>query len=164
MRTIDVESLLIRRLRTEDIGNVVRLANEAKLEGWPAEDYKVELVRNDSIMLVGIAGGRIVGFILGRVHKAVEIDRGFAEIFNIGISPDGRRRRSGTRLLAAFVQESQARGAGRIWLEVRASNSAAIRFYQSSGFTIDGHRKRFYRQPDEDAVLMSMSIDGPDVT
>jgi ribosomal protein S18 acetylase RimI-like enzyme len=55
--------------------------------------------------------------------------------------------------------------ARRIWLEVRAGNTAAIRFYRRAGFKTKGKRRHYYRYLDsqgqkvkEDALIMCYSL------
>lgn len=52
------------------------------------------------------------------------------------------------------MQESEKRGVRAFTLEVRVSNTAAIRLYESCGFQIEGTRKGFYDKPKEDAYIM----------
>ena len=47
-------------------------------------------------------------------------------------------------------------------LEVRVSNSAAVSLYQKLGFITEGRRKDFYRNPREDALIMTKRFDYPD--
>lgn len=82
-----------------------------------------------------------------------DLPGGEAELLNLAVRPEARRRGVGRALLALL--------AGRkVWLEVRASNEAAIRFYESQGFRVCGRRKGYYRNPDEDAVLMVREAEG----
>jgi len=41
---------------------------------------------------------------------------------------------------------------------VRASNQNALGFYRSFGFSESGRRSRYYADPEEDAVLMSLKL------
>ena len=65
-----------------------------------------------------------------------------------------RRQGIAARLLQDFMQESEKRGIHSFTLEVRVSNTAAIRLYESCGFQIEGTRKGFYDKPKEDAYIM----------
>ena len=47
------------------------------------------------------------------------------------------------------------KGVSVIHLEVRSGNAAARAFYEKEGFTVDGVRKNYYRDPVEDAVNMT---------
>jgi ribosomal-protein-alanine N-acetyltransferase len=48
--------------------------------------------------------------------------------------------------------------AGQAFLEVRASNLAALRFYEQHRFQVTGRRPRYYTAPIEDALLLSAQI------
>ena len=43
-------------------------------------------------------------------------------------------------------------------LEVRASNIAALRFYEHHSFEIAGRRPRYYTAPVEDALLLTATL------
>ena len=47
-------------------------------------------------------------------------------------------------------------GIHEVWLEVRVSNAPAIALYRSFGFRETGRRPRYYDEPVEDALLMSL--------
>lgn len=76
------------------------------------------------------------------------------ELENIAVLPEFRRRGVGRQLLLALLHHARALGAGRILLEVRASNQPAIRFYSLSGFQPSGRRRDYYRDPEEDALIL----------
>lgn len=80
-----------------------------------------------------------------------------AEILTIARDPAARGRGVGARLLDACITEAGAQGARQLYLEVAAGNAAAIRLYQSHGFTCDGQRIGYYaaKSRAEDALLMS---------
>jgi [ribosomal protein S18]-alanine N-acetyltransferase len=77
-----------------------------------------------------------------------------AEIANLAVAPDRRGRGVGSRLLDAALTEAQLAGAVVVHLEVRDSNAAARALYGSRGFEAVGRRRRYYRDPVEDALLL----------
>lgn len=82
-----------------------------------------------------------------------------AEILDVAVSPDWRRRGIAAALLTALIAQLPAE-IRRVLLEVRASNRAALSLYRKLGFHEDGLRKNYYpvdRGAREDAVLMSRS-------
>ena len=81
-----------------------------------------------------------------------------ADITNVAVLPDFRRKGLAQQLLAALFEAARQTGVTRIQLEVRESNTAARSLYESIGFTVDGKRKHYYKKPDEDAILMSLSL------
>ena len=83
-----------------------------------------------------------------------------AELIQIAIDPLAQGRGLGGRLLRFSMDKLAEEGINRLMLEVRASNIAAIRLYQSLGFMQDAIRKGYYPTASgrEDALLMSVSI------
>ena len=80
------------------------------------------------------------------------------QVTNVAVHPDYRRRGMGAEIVAAFVAEAKARDLEQISLEVRVSNAAAIGLYERFGFAVAGVRKRFYRNPSEDAAVMLLDL------
>jgi ribosomal-protein-alanine N-acetyltransferase len=81
-----------------------------------------------------------------------------AEILNLAVSPAKRGGGDGQGLLKVAIDEFRARGASRVFLEVRESNEAGIRFYEKRGFAKTGRRAGYFRAPDEAAILMEMNL------
>ncbi len=81
-----------------------------------------------------------------------------AELETIAVSAERQRQGIGSRLLDALIHQLEAAGVAELHLEVRASNLQAIRFYESKNFKQTGVRPRYYADPEEDAILMSLRI------
>ncbi len=117
---------------------------------WSGRDF-ADLLAQSSTLLIADPHA----FCMGRVI----VDE--AEILAFATDPAHQRQGLGARLLDAFVQAAADRGAATIFLEVAASNDAALAFYSSHGFVRTGLRKGYYRQPDDsrtDALLMSRAL------
>jgi ribosomal-protein-alanine N-acetyltransferase len=89
----------------------------------------------------------------------VQVVAGEAQVHNLAVSPSARRAGLGRLLLRTALRVAAARGATLSFLEVRASNAPALRLYESLGFVRSGRRRDYYRQPTEDAILMSRGLD-----
>ncbi len=76
------------------------------------------------------------------------------EILRIAVDPAYRRKGYGRQILSKVKKMAIGQGIAWCFLEVRESNAAARSLYESFGFASYGKRKGFYRQPDEDAVIM----------
>jgi ribosomal-protein-alanine N-acetyltransferase len=153
------EMVEIYRVRRKDIESIVQLAELCQLAHWPPEDYVAELERKDSIFLAARSDSpKIDGFILGRVITGGSEASANAEIYNLGVSPRLRSRGIGRSLIHEFIAKAVRRGASRVFLEVRNSNTGAIAFYEKTGLEKLSVRPSFYRDPVEDAVLMSAEI------
>ena len=77
-----------------------------------------------------------------------------AEIFNIAVREEHRRQRIVTALLKSALTKAEELGYKRLFLEVRAGNTAAFEMYSKNGFIPLGVRKGYYDYPKEDAVIM----------
>ncbi len=57
-------------------------------------------------------------------------------------------------MLRDALEKARSEGAREFYLEVRASNEAAISFYTRMGFSVSGRRANYYSNPPEDAVVL----------
>ena len=76
------------------------------------------------------------------------------DITKISVRGDQRRQGIGRALLEELQRRLPAFGVRKIFLEVRKSNTAAVRLYESCGFAAVGERKKYYAEPVEDAIVM----------
>ena len=77
-----------------------------------------------------------------------------AHITTIGVDPQHRGRGLGELLLVDLFAEALRRGASWLTLEVRVSNAAAQELYRKYGFDVQGTRRRYYSDNNEDAYIM----------
>ena len=82
-----------------------------------------------------------------------------AQIINVATSPQFRGRGYAREVVFSVVDECKKRVITLISLEVRESNVPAIELYASFGFTIEGKRKDFYKNPRENAFVMIKNLD-----
>ncbi len=80
------------------------------------------------------------------------------QITNVATHPDQRRRGYARMVLEELCLAAEKREIKNIFLEVRSSNTAAIKLYESCGFECTGVRKGFYSNPREDARLMQKTL------
>ena len=105
-------------------------------------------------------GGNIVGY--GMLSLAADE----AHVLNVCVDPLCQSRGYGRRLLRELVQIARERGALRVFLEVRPSNTSAIALYDSEGFNEIGRRPRYYPAANgrEDALVMAMELVDEDIS
>jgi len=82
------------------------------------------------------------------------------EILDLAVDPALRRQGYAAFLLRNFLKDASRSPAKKVFLEVRESNAAAIALYQKFGFQISGRRPNYYRNPQEDALLLALAIPG----
>ena len=88
----------------------------------------------------------VVWLIVDEVHVAT-----------IATHPDFRRQGIGSKLLLHTLLKAMDEGAHSSFLEVRESNIAAQEMYRKFGYEETGRRQRYYRDNDEDAILMNLN-------
>jgi ribosomal-protein-alanine N-acetyltransferase len=133
-----------------DIDAIVALEAESFANPWPREALVWELRNSDvtRIYLLRDDRGTVVAFCLCWVI--------FDELHinTLAVAPAERRKGVATLLLTHVMAETSKEGARRATLEVRASNEAALALYRRLGFTVRGKRQGYYRNPDEDALIL----------
>ena len=155
-------SVMIELMTEHDLLEVVEIEEIANLSPWGWDAYHLELqCGSASLMLVArlpepdnAAHHVIVGFIVAR-QMADEI-----HVNNVAVRPEYRRLRIGEKLLRAVLTWGRDKDSAQAVLEVRAGNAAAQKLYQACGFEVIGRRRRYYKAPVEDALLMAVSLKG----
>jgi ribosomal-protein-alanine N-acetyltransferase len=108
--------------------------------------------RGSVLFPVAVYKGRVVGYAIGEM-AGPEL-----HLTNLAVAVPFRMRNIGRRLVANLETLGRERGAQEIWLEVREHNEVAIAFYESLGYLTQGRRRAYYRDPCEDALLMSKPL------
>ena len=132
------------------IPDVVRLEEACFAHPWSKESIE-ECFMNPAyyFFVAKDEGNRVIGYI------AVYIVRDEAFVENICVDEAFRRQGVGKALVEKAIDHCRANGASFLSLEVRRSNTAALGLYTGFGFDIEGTRKNYYSDPDEDALIMT---------
>ena len=143
----------IRALRPEDAGAVAEILRQSpEAVFWPEASVREVLEWKGVLGLVSELRREVVAFLIARQI------RDEAEVLNLAVAPENRRRGEGGALLRAAVVEFRKRGVRRVFLEVRESNAAGIAFYGKHSFSQAGRRERYYREPVEAAIVMEILL------
>ena len=139
----------------QDVGAMAALGRQSPTAAHWAESFYVGLFQEgdaERVVLVADDEGCVRGFLVARIvgHEC--------ELENIIVAQGNRRLGLGLGLIRALFEALRDRKATRIFLEVRESNATARSFYSFCGFAITGRRKSYYKDPEEDAVLYSLTI------
>jgi ribosomal-protein-alanine N-acetyltransferase len=144
-------NMLIRKMMLEDIPVVVELDRIAFSLPWPERSFRFEVADNPVARCwVAEVDGRVVGMVVAWLL----VDE--IHIATIATHPDFRRQGIGRKLLSHTLRRAIEDGAQSSFLEVRASNLVAQEMYRQFGYEPTGRRKRYYRDNDEDAILMNL--------
>ena len=146
--------LLIRAAVSADLPALMTLERHAATAArWPSDRYEALLHdANCNRVVLVIEEKQVQGFIIAGV---VGLEW---EIENMAIAASVRRRGLGTRLLGELLDRARARGAESVFLEVRRSNHPARALYEKYLFVESGHRRKYYKDPEEDAVLYRLVL------
>ena len=138
----------LRPATPADAGAIAALERRSFSDPWSAESIRESIGMPWMFTHVAEdARGAVAGYVFCR-----EI-AGESELLNLAVAEGARRGGVGRELLAAALAWAEARGARETFLEVRASNAAAIALYEKAGFRAVGRRPDYYQRPVEDAIL-----------
>ena len=149
--------MIVRPLRAAALDQVVRLAGALpEAPRWSHQCYldalDPEVAPRRISLAIEAEAGCFAGFLVARLVGPE------AELEIIAIDPELQRRGLGRTLLASLLARLTELSADALLLEVRASNAPARALYRSAGFLETGLRRRYYVDPIEDAVLMTLSL------
>ena len=149
----------LRRATEADVEAMAAVERASFGDPWSRDSF-ASLVRNADAFFM-VADGAAAAWAppeapLGYVVAWFVLDE--AEVANIAVAASARGRGVGGRLLDAALHEARRRGAAQVFLEVRESNAVARRLYASRGFVELGRRRRYYRAPVEDALVLRLTM------
>jgi len=146
-------AVVLRTLELRDIEDVLAIqAASPEIAQWSLWDYDRVARGEMAGWVTENESGEITGFIVAR-RIANDL-----EILNFAVRPTARRQGIGAALLGEALRWASAFSAAQAFLEVRASNLAALRFYEQHKFQVTGRRPRYYTAPIEDALVLSAQI------
>ena len=141
----------IRRAKPDDAPMISRIEEECFPDPWSIKDILSYICSEGGMCFVALDGGSVAAYIIGRIIAPE------GEIYRIATTPEKRRRGIGYRLLSYAIKTERGRGLETAFLEVRSKNAAAISLYEAYGFEKTGTRKGYYKNPDDDALVMMLS-------
>jgi len=151
----------IRPMSAADLTRVLEIAASLpKAPNWPAPVYAAAVEAAGTPMRVALVaeqtsnrgghGSPVVAFAIASLVPPE------AELETIAVFPEVQRQGVGRQLLAALIAELAGKQVKSLILEVRESNGTARNFYQAGGFAETARRRRYYADPEEDAILMEL--------
>ena len=144
--------MLVRKMCIEDTFDVAEIEKKYFSVPWSRESFEDAISRPENIYMVALVDGHIAGY-AGSWGVFGE-----TEITNVCVDEAYRRKGIAGKLIDALVNEAVNKGVDIFFLEVRQSNTAAIKLYESKGFKNIGVRKNFYDKPKEDGIVMSLTF------
>jgi len=135
-----------------DLDEVMAIERASFAYPWSSrffhQEFEVECARS----ILAEMNGKIVGYVLfWLLPESVDIH-------NLAVGGEYRRRGVGRILLHKVIVEALRQSSARVTLEVRKSNLAAQKLYESAGFVATGVRKGYYSDDGEDALTMALDL------
>ncbi len=143
-------------LQERHVRAVARIERRVFSDPWSESLVRAELDNALSRWFVLERGEDVLGYV------AVMNIAGEVHVTNVAVAPEYRRRGLARRLLGRAVEYARAAGAFCMTLEVRETNAPAIALYRSFGFVPVGLRPRYYHDPEENALLMTLLLSEED--
>lgn len=154
---LDLVPITTRKMLPNDLVEVVALDRLSFTLPWPESSFKYEVEQNQfarcwvAEVITGtgklIAGMIVAWLIIDELHIAT-----------LAVHPDYRKKKIAHRLLTQVLLDGVNEHVKFVFLEVRSGNTTARRLYSSFGFAEEGIRKRYYKDNNEDAVLMTLDM------
>ena len=142
----------IHPMTKSDIAGVAAIEKACFVHPWSEQSLSEELDNDTARFFVAILDGMAVGYI-GANNISGEV-----YVTNVAVLPEHRKKGIAKALLTKLIAQCKSENAAFLTLEVRESNAPAIALYQSFGFTERGQRKRFYSDPEEDALIYTLDF------
>ncbi len=149
---MEEQSVTVRKMELFDIDDVEQVEIACFSTPWSKKSLEEALQYDTHQFLVAEVDGKVVGY-MGLIKMFTE-----ADVTNIAVLPDIRRRGIATALLEETLKLARKSGVEVVFLEVRQSNTCAIHLYEKYQFKAISIRKNYYQNPTEHAVVMSADL------
>lgn len=143
---------MIEIMRKEDLAQIVDLEKKCFNDAWNLEQIENELEVNpfsNGYMLK--ENGKVVAYAF--MWETFEM----AQIARIGVDPDQRKKYYGQKMMEELFEKARSGGCEYMSLEVRESNTAAIKLYEKLGFITVNVSKGYYSD-NENAIVMTRAL------
>ena len=140
----------IEPMRVRDLTGVLSIEKQSFPTPWSRYAFLTELLENDKAyyFVARTSAGKLVGYI----GMWFIINDG--HITTIAVDPNYRGKGIGRQLLETAEAVGRRHDMHRFTLEVRVSNKVAHELYRKMGFVDAGIRPGYYRDNNEDAIIM----------
>jgi [ribosomal protein S18]-alanine N-acetyltransferase len=145
--------ILIRDMGFDDVAMVAQLERGSYAFPWSDAIFR-DCLRAGYYCCVAQLDHIVLGYAI------MSSGAGEAHVLNVCVAQDYRCRGIGTQLLWHLLEFAKGLGVADVFLEVRPSNTTAIRLYQTLGFTQIGMRRGYYQAAEgrEDAVVLRRGL------
>jgi len=147
--------LRFTRMQLSDLDDVMEIEQVAHSHPWSKNSFIDALANYYDAWVLRLESGELVGYFV----QMTVLDE--SHLLTIAVETSMQRRGVGAYLLQQLIDQSSQKQMRVVLLEVRMSNLAAIKLYESLGFTQIGRRKNYYQvtsQTREDALILQRQL------
>lgn len=155
---MNLTSISIRRMALQDLEQVYEIDRLSFSLPWTKNSFLFELEKNDVAWcwVAEVDRADLEKKVVGMAVVWQVVDE--AHIATIAVHPDYRRQGIGEKIMTTILDHARQAGMRFVTLEVRESNEIAQMLYRKLGFKVVGVRSRYYRDTNEDALIMSLTL------
>jgi ribosomal-protein-alanine N-acetyltransferase len=158
----DIGNCVIRRCDPSDIIPVMEINLKTLPEHYSDYFYESLLAELPEAFLVAEVERKLVGYIMCKIEYGFSNFKklGFVKkghVVSVAVLPENRKKGIGRALIEEAIAGVKLKKSDELYLEVRCSNTEAIRLYEKLGFVIKQRLKAYYRDG-EDAYLMAIEF------
>lgn len=146
------QALTVRTASLSELSLLLSGEKTVFSDPWGEEACRSQLLADYGYALVAFIGDRFAGYLFASLLPPE------SELFRIAVLPEARRNGVGQLLLSRYLSDAAGEGVTDFFLEVREHNATAHRLYLRNGYQKIGIRRRYYKNPPEDAYLFSRSL------
>ncbi|HEV3181880.1 MAG TPA: ribosomal protein S18-alanine N-acetyltransferase [Steroidobacteraceae bacterium] len=145
--------VVIRAMRGSDVADVAVIERASYQFPWSEGIFR-DCLRVGYVCRVVTASRRVMAY------GVMSFGAGEAHILNLCVGETYRCRGVGRSLLGSLIERAAVAGMADAFLEVRPSNTAAIRLYLAHGFEQVGMRRGYYQAANgrEDAAVLRRAL------
>ena len=152
VRVRESTEIELREATYDDLDAIADIERRTFSDPWSRTSFATVIGQPLMRFTVATIGDRVVGYVVAWFIG------GEGEIGNIAVSPEHREKGIGMRLMEHALLAAREYDVNAMYLEVRESNVSAQRLYNRWGFVRVGRRRRYYRRPDEDALILRLEL------
>jgi len=148
----DAVKIVLRPANGEDLNSISVIERLAFSDPWSEASFAGLLSGQRVRLTVAEADHAVVGY------SVLLLATPDADLANLAVAPAARGFGIGRKLLDGVVKTARGAGVEYMYLEVRQSNARAIALYESVGFRPFSVRRKYYREPVEDAHVLRLEL------
>lgn len=146
------EDVILRVANRNDSAQMAEIEKKCFSEPWSEDAFKDALKNEDYLYVVALNENIIVGM----AGIIISADGGY--VTNVAVLPEYRNKGIAFKILEELMIQGINKGVCSYMLEVRESNTSAIKLYEKIGFVNVGKRPGMYEHPHEDAYVFTKDI------